>query len=79
MAPIAEKVADVTAEFLEVEKEILTPDLGVGDIPQWDSVAHLGLLHQIEKKFDFVLDVEEMIQIEIFEDLIDAVSKHVTA
>lgn len=36
------------------------PDLRIGDVEQWDSVAHLDLMSEIEREFDVRFDLDEM-------------------
>ena len=36
------------------------PDLRIGDIEQWDSVAHLDLMSEIEREFGVRFDLDEM-------------------
>jgi acyl carrier protein len=36
------------------------PDLRIGDVEQWDSVAHLDLMSEIEREFGVRFDLDEM-------------------
>jgi acyl carrier protein len=36
------------------------PDLKIGDIEQWDSVAHLDLMSEVEQEFGVRFDLDEI-------------------
>ncbi len=43
------------------------PDLIVyGQTPGWDSVAHMGLVADIEQRFDIMLDTQDLIDMSSF-------------
>ena len=46
-----EKIKKTIAETLKINPSILTEDLGPGDIPEWDSLAHQNLILALEKDF----------------------------
>lgn len=70
---LAGNVIAVVAKELRVEPGVLTLETGIGDIPEWDSVANLALLHAIEHAFTIVLDMDDMLRIETVEDIVDVV------
>lgn len=48
---IIEKVQDVLADVLNVDRTDVTPDLAFGDMPQWDSMGHMEVMVTLEEKF----------------------------
>ncbi|EKF9607434.1 TPA: phosphopantetheine-binding protein, partial [Vibrio cholerae] len=44
-----------------------------GDIPEWDSLAHMRIIAALESDLGVVLDIEQVLEIEDVEDIIDAV------
>ena len=66
------KIKKLIAENLNVSQDIITHDLAVGDIPEWDSLAHVRLIGALELAFGVELDVEQTLDIEDVEDFIDA-------
>lgn len=40
--------------------------LGYRGIPEWDSVAHMALVAEIEDRFDVMLEVEDVIALSSF-------------
>ncbi len=59
------------ADALHINIDIVNEDLGIGDIPEWDSLAHVMLLSRIEEKFAISLDADQALDLETVEDLID--------
>lgn len=69
-----EKIINLIAGILEVEIGIINKELAVGDIPEWDSLAHMRIIAALESDLGVVLDIEqEVLEIEDVEDIIDAV------
>ncbi len=48
---ITEKVQDVLAEVLNVDRTVVIPELAFGDMPQWDSMGHMEVMVSLEEKF----------------------------
>lgn len=68
-----EKIINLIAKILEVEIGIINKELAVGDIPEWDSLAHMRIIAALESDLGVVLDIEQTLEIEDVEDIIDAV------
>lgn len=68
-----EKIINLIAGILEVEISIINKELAVGDIPEWDSLAHMRIIAALESDLGVVLDIEQVLEIEDVEDIIDAV------
>jgi len=45
---------------LKLRADQYRPDLRIGDVDQWDSVAHLDLMSEIEREFGVRFDLDEM-------------------
>jgi acyl carrier protein len=46
-------------------------DLRIGDVEQWDSVAHLDLMSEIEREFGVRFELEEMATLTSLPELLD--------
>lgn len=68
-----DSIKNLIAKVLEVSVDIITDDLAVGDIPEWDSLAHMRIIATLEADLGIVLDIEQTLDIEDVEDIIDAV------
>ena len=73
MANSKESVKKLIAEILNVEIDVVQDDLAVGDIPEWDSLAHMRIIAALESDLGIVLDIEQTLEIEDVEDIVDAV------
>jgi len=51
------------------------PDLGIGDIEQWDSVAHLDLISEIEQEFGVRFDLDEITTMTTLPELLSWLEK----
>jgi acyl carrier protein len=45
-------------------------------IPQWDSLAHMRLVAEIERVFDIMLDTEDVIGMSSFPKAVEILAKH---
>lgn len=73
---IEQTVRKVVVEILKIDDSAYSEELAVGDIPQWDSLAHINLLMAVEREFRITLDVGDAAEIETVGDLIDAVGRY---
>lgn len=55
------------------------PSLEYRKIPEWDSVAHMQLVMEIENTFDIMLPTEDVLALSSFAVAIDIVTRHVGA
>lgn len=49
------------AKGLGLPVEQISDALSYNTIPQWDSVAHMGLIAELEKTFEVMLDTDDII------------------
>ncbi|MGF1802123.1 acyl carrier protein [Vibrio gigantis] len=71
--PTKETVKTLIAKVLNVSVDIVDDELAVGDIPEWDSLAHMRIIAALESDLGVVLDIEQTLEIEDVEDIVDAV------
>lgn len=48
---LTEKIQTVLVEALQVSPDLVTPDLTLGDLPQWDSMGHMEVMMFLEQHF----------------------------
>jgi acyl carrier protein len=75
---LEKKIADIVTKTLGITSEEYALSLGVGDIPQWDSLAHVTLLQHVEKEFNFTFEVADALDIETVDDLVDKIKEYLT-
>lgn len=56
-----DKYNDVFCRVLNINKDMLNEDFTFKAVPQWDSVAHLSLISELEDKFDVLFDSEDIL------------------
>lgn len=54
-----EKIIEIIAGVLNVDAAQVTPESGVGDIPNWDSLAQLTILQSVQDEFDVEFGPED--------------------
>ena len=63
-----EKYNQAFAEGLEIDPdEINLKELKYQDIPEWDSVGHMGLISALEDAFDIMMDTDDIIDLSSYE------------
>ncbi len=55
------KLASAFAEALEIDATTISDDLKYNSIPEWDSVAHMSLIAELEKAFNVMFDTDQII------------------
>lgn len=53
----------IVIDSLQITNAQFRPDLRLGDLEEWDSVAHLGLIAAIEQAFDVRFKAEEIVEL----------------
>ncbi len=55
------KYNDVFCRVLNVDESALNEGFTFKDVPQWDSVAHLSLISELEDEFDSLFNSEDIL------------------
>lgn len=61
-----QKLKTIFAEALGIEETVVTDDLSYNSIPEWDSVAHMALVAEIDDQFDIMLDTDDVLDMSSF-------------
>ncbi len=56
-----EKLKKIFADALGIDKKNVTDNLQYNSISEWDSVAHMTLIAELEENFDIMLDTDDII------------------
>lgn len=56
-----EKLHQVFATSLQIGPDKVTDELTYNTIPEWDSVAHMALIAEIESAFDIMMDTDDIV------------------
>ncbi|MFD1736772.1 acyl carrier protein [Bacillus salitolerans] len=60
------KLRFIFAESLGISEDFVNDDLQYNSIPEWDSIAHMALVAEIDEQFDIMLDTEDVIDMSSF-------------
>lgn len=70
-----EEVTEIVAEVLRVLPEKVTPELSIGDIPEWTSMAQMGIISTLEARLDIEIPIEDLFDLTSVQALVDEVEK----
>ncbi len=74
-----EKIRAIMAEVLRLPPERIGVDAAMGNLPNWDSTAHMRMMIALEDEFGIDLDERQMVEMTSFARIRDAVATHQTA
>lgn len=55
------KLTGLVAKALLIPEERVTNDLRYNSIPEWDSVAHMALVAELEDSYDLMLETDDIV------------------
>jgi acyl carrier protein len=67
---------DIFAKVLHISKEQVTDELKYGSIAEWDSIAHMSLIAELDEQYDIMLDTEDVIDMSSFAQAKHILSKY---
>jgi len=70
------KLKEAFSEALGISKDSISDDLKYNEIQEWDSVAHMALIGEIEDSFDIMLDTDDIIDMSSFAKAKEIVAKY---
>lgn len=70
------QVHQIVADVLKVSEDVVSSELAVGDIPEWDSVANVRLLQALEEEFDIEIDALDALDAEDVFDFVKLVKSY---
>jgi acyl carrier protein len=57
-SPLTERIQTLLADVFKVPVQEVTPDLAMGDLPQWDSIGHMDIMLSLEQNFGVEITTE---------------------
>jgi len=61
-----DRLQKIFSDSLSIPLELVVDNLKYSECPDWDSVAHMGLVAAIEEAFDIMIDAEDVIDMSSF-------------
>jgi acyl carrier protein len=65
-----ERLIAIVAAALQVPTTALTLETGPGDLPLWDSLAHINIVSEIEAEFLVSIPIEQVAEIRHIRDFL---------
>lgn len=65
-----DKIVEIIAKVLQVDKDEVELDTAIGDLPEWDSLHHLHIITELEEEFNIKYSAEDLVELEDVSDLI---------
>ena len=70
---IEEQVKQIIAEALGVDATVITQDLGINDIPEWNSMGNLAIIAALEEKLEVEIPMEDLFELTNVESIIEEI------
>ena len=70
-----DEVIGIIAEVLHAATEKITPTLSIGDIPEWSSMAQMGIISTLESRLGIEIPIDDLFDLTNVQALIDEVEK----
>lgn len=70
MEDILERVNKIFRVVFGKEDLIVTEKTNADDIEEWDSLQHINIIAMIEKEFDIVFDIDQIVSMENVGDIV---------
>jgi len=66
---LTDHVQTLLAEAFQVSKDLITPELAFGDLPQWDSLGHMEIMLRLEEIFNIEVNTDTIAQLVSFPEI----------
>ena len=73
---ILEQVTQIIRDEFEDDEIEVTCETTAADVEDWDSLAHISLIHEIEKNFDIKFTLGEIQDFKNVGEMIDSIEKY---
>jgi len=72
---LEEHVKQAIAEALDVELSVITPELGINDIPEWNSIGNLTIIAALEERFGVEIPMEDLFDLTNVSSIMDEIKR----
>lgn len=66
-----DKIIALIEELLKVPTGTITEDTVIADVEQWDSLAHVMIIGELEEKLGVSIPLDEAIELESMKELLE--------
>jgi acyl carrier protein len=74
---VDERIKRIVCSTLQISEDRYSEELAAGSIPEWDSVAQVGLIMAVEAEFSVSFDVADAVDVESVGDLLLLLERYV--
>lgn len=71
-----QKLKQIFAEALQIDISLVVDDLQYNSIAEWDSIAHMTLIAEIDNAFDTMLDTDDVLDMSSFAKAKEILTKY---
>jgi len=72
---VTEKIVQIFDDIFNIENIKINNNSSQDDIKDWDSIGHVRLMMALEKEFNINIPIEDAVELLIFNDIKDYISK----
>lgn len=65
------RLVSVLANVFGLKDEQITPELKKGDVGSWDSLKQMDLVISLEREFNIVLEIQDIIKMDSVSNIVD--------
>ena len=76
MSELKNKIYDIINKALLIEKDKITDSLSMNDVEEWDSMAHLIIVSEIEQTFEIILEDDDIPEMTSVATIISTLGKY---
>ena len=70
------KYNQIFCETFGVQESVLNEGFTFRDVPEWDSIAHLSLISNLEDAFDIMFDAQDILHYESYLNGIEILKRY---
>lgn len=70
-----DQILEIISEVLAVPVEKLSEELSIGDIPQWNSMAQMGMIATLEERLEIEFPIDDLFELTNIGSIIAEVEK----
>ena len=70
-----DEVIEILAKVFKTDKDNISDDISQSDFEKWDSLQHLNLMVELEKKYNTTFEPEEIVEMINIDKIINILQK----
>lgn len=66
-----EKIIELITEILKVPEGVITQETRAEDVEQWDSLAHVMIIGELEEKLGIAIPLDEAVELSSVREILE--------